>query len=361
MIINRKAMAVIICLIVIATSINAKGCNDKADVIVGNSSVSTDIIFTPYNLTAIIASQTQINILWIDNSSNETGFRIERSLNRNSGYELLATFEANVTFYEDKSISPGVDYYYRVCGFDDRQYSAYTNSVLCNTVPPIIIDPPPDTKDPWAPTALTYRIIPPPMLAPPRDGQNMPPFILQSSLLVSWSDNSDNENGFILESQAPGSEQWQTYAVVGPDTTSYWRFVDDETGFYLRVRAFNNNGYSLSSNIIGVFIPDPGVPVAPTSLAYQSLVVTLGEPIQFLLTIGWTDNSSNETGFVIEVLGDTGWWQFAEVGENTTSYSFSASYDLLYDFRIRAVNETGSSAPSNTISIWLPDLIQFGR
>jgi hypothetical protein len=45
----------------------------------GNGNITTTVVpIAPSNLTGIVASTTQINLQWTDNSTNETGFKIER-------------------------------------------------------------------------------------------------------------------------------------------------------------------------------------------------------------------------------------------------------------------------------------------
>src|SRR5206468_1196965 len=68
----------------------------------------------PSNLVATTASTTQINLTWLDNSNNETGFKIERSLDGSTGWTLLTTTAANATSYSNTGLQPGTQYFYRV-------------------------------------------------------------------------------------------------------------------------------------------------------------------------------------------------------------------------------------------------------
>ncbi|MBE9562319.1 MAG: fibronectin type III domain-containing protein, partial [Proteobacteria bacterium] len=62
----------------------------------------------PTNLTGSAVSQTQINLSWTDNSTSETGFKIERA------GSLIATTAADATSYSDSSLSCGTTYSYSV-------------------------------------------------------------------------------------------------------------------------------------------------------------------------------------------------------------------------------------------------------
>jgi len=58
----------------------------------------------PQTLLVMLVSSSQINLGWTDNSNNETGFKIERSLN-NSTYIEIATVTANVITYQNNGLS----------------------------------------------------------------------------------------------------------------------------------------------------------------------------------------------------------------------------------------------------------------
>jgi len=69
-----------------------------------------------------------IDLVWIDNSNNETGFRIERRKGTGS-YTTLATVGAGVTSYSDNDICPG-QFYYRVFAFNAAGDSAPSNEIM---------------------------------------------------------------------------------------------------------------------------------------------------------------------------------------------------------------------------------------
>ena len=58
---------------------------------------SIEIIpLAPSSLNAVQSSLTQINLSWTDNSTNETGFKIERKL-ANGTYQIIGTTNTNTT------------------------------------------------------------------------------------------------------------------------------------------------------------------------------------------------------------------------------------------------------------------------
>ena len=55
----------------------------------------------PTGLNAVQVSFTQINLSWTDNSTNETGFEIERKL-ANGTYQITGTTNTDITNFSTK-------------------------------------------------------------------------------------------------------------------------------------------------------------------------------------------------------------------------------------------------------------------
>jgi hypothetical protein len=97
---------------------------------------STKILSTPAapsNLQATTVSQTQINLSWTDNSTNESGFKIERSPNGTSSWTQIATVGANVTAYSNTGLTCNTTYYYRVRAYNAGGDSSYSNVANATT------------------------------------------------------------------------------------------------------------------------------------------------------------------------------------------------------------------------------------
>jgi fibronectin type 3 domain-containing protein len=91
----------------------------------------------PSNLQATPISSSQINLTWQDNSSDETGFKVERKTGSGS-YSQIATVGAGVTSYSNTYVSAGTTYYYRV-----RAYKGTLNSDYCEEASAMTLPPPP--------------------------------------------------------------------------------------------------------------------------------------------------------------------------------------------------------------------------
>ncbi len=73
------------------------------------------------------------------------------------------------------------------------------------------------------------------------------------------------------------------------------------------------------------------------------------------MTLNWTDNSSNETGFYIERApsGSSLFTRVGQVGANVKTFAQSGVASGTYLFRVQAFNTTtgGVSAYSNQVSV----------
>ena len=68
----------------------------------------------PSGLKATAVSNSRIDLTWKDNSNNETGFKIERTVSANIGFAQIAVTGANATSFSDTGLSPSTRFFYRV-------------------------------------------------------------------------------------------------------------------------------------------------------------------------------------------------------------------------------------------------------
>ena len=87
----------------------------------------------PSGLTATAVSQHQINLAWTDNSTNESGFKIERSPFSPGSWVQIATVGPGVTTYPDVGLASGTTYYYRVKAWNAAGDSSYSNEAHATT------------------------------------------------------------------------------------------------------------------------------------------------------------------------------------------------------------------------------------
>jgi hypothetical protein len=68
----------------------------------------------PSNLVAASAGSSSVHLAWNDNSSNETGFKIERKVGAAGTYAAVTTTAANATSWSDSGLTAGTIYFYRI-------------------------------------------------------------------------------------------------------------------------------------------------------------------------------------------------------------------------------------------------------
>ena len=111
----------------------------------GGASVTSDVSLTvpvlapasPTNATAFSSiSATSVSLSWIDNSENETGFRVDRSTAADFSTNLVvvAATAPGTTSLMDSSVAPETTYFYRVTATGAAGDSPPSNSASARTV-----------------------------------------------------------------------------------------------------------------------------------------------------------------------------------------------------------------------------------
>jgi C1A family cysteine protease/transcriptional regulator CtsR len=164
----------------------------------------------PSNLVAIPISSSRIDLSWQDNSSDETGFKIERKTGSGS-YSQIATVGAGVTSYSSTFLSAGTTYYYRV-----RAYKGTLNSDYCEEASATTLPPPPPAPTLKSPASASTV----PSLTPRLEwnaSSGAVSYGVQVSTSSSFATLLVNESGItnLYYDIAPGILKW--------NTTYYWR------------------------------------------------------------------------------------------------------------------------------------------
>lgn len=268
----------------------------------------------PSALEAAAVSSSEIQLTWEDNSDDETGFKIERRKPGGS-YVQIGEVGDDVTSYTCDGLSVNTKYNFRIRAYNGAGDSGYSNEAVATT-----LDISPD-----APSSLKAETL------------------SKSRIKITWQDNSDNELGFKIERRKSGGSYTQI-AEVDEGVTSYTNSgLQESTGYYYRVRAYNTQGDSPYSNEAGATTGD--LPDAPDDLELEVISSTS-------IRLTWEDNSDDETGFRIERRTSGGdYTQIGTVGKNVTTITNSGlKNDTKYYYRVRAYNTIGNSAYTDEVS-----------
>jgi hypothetical protein len=176
----------------------------------------------PAGLVATVLSATSIRLNWTDASSNETQFEIQRRVAPAGTFGAIATVGANVVTSTDSTASPGTSYEYRVAAKNAIGTSfSNTASAATNQVIPV------------AATGLTAVY-------------NWP----VRQFVLTWVDNSNNEQGFAPQFSYSGSAFSDLNNPVGANVTSYTSGANPPVGSWqFRIRAYNSAGSSYSTAV----------------------------------------------------------------------------------------------------------------
>lgn len=166
-----------------------------------------------------------------------------------------------------------------------------------------------------------------------------------TTFVLSWTDNSDDETNFIVEYSDSEDGPWTINATVDADDEEYTlaNLPAVWTTLYFRVTACNNAGFGYS-DVLAVDAENECTPVAPDAPTDLSAIINCDNHEQ--LTISWTDNSDNETGFIIEE-GESAegpWVELDTAAADATEKLCTVTPDeATYYLRVGAVNGAGTT------------------
>jgi hypothetical protein len=86
----------------------------------------------PTNLSANTVSTSEIDLAWIDTSSDETGFVVDRS-DDGVNYTSIASLEADTTTFSDSGLAANTTYSYQVAAVNDAGLSDYSATANATT------------------------------------------------------------------------------------------------------------------------------------------------------------------------------------------------------------------------------------
>jgi hypothetical protein len=185
-------------------------------------------------------------------------------------------------------------------------------------------------------------------LPPTRPANLRATSISESAISLAWDDLSAIEDGFIVERKTGSGGSWIQVTSLGAGVTSYTNSgLSEATGYYYRVKAYNNAGASAYSNELNVLT----TPAAPANLTAEAIN-------ERKVNLTWQDRSSGEEGFRVERKSGSGsWGTVATLAANVTTYSDTTVVETTtYTYRVFAFNASGDSPSSNEVSVTTPAL-----
>ena len=341
----------------------------------------------PSALSGYASSGAEIFISWTDNSTNESSFVIERSTD-GTNYTQIGSVPGNTTSYTDNAgLLVNTLYYYRVKAVNNTGSSTYVGtSIKTLNLSGAITD---ITDDGGTLTVLVENS----GGATANEGSQKLTDNNYSTKYLAFGNvpaggywtiykakYSYVVTGYTITTanDAAGRDP-KTWQFQGSNDSTNWNTLDTRTNIstptrgakykynfantvaytYYRLLVSEKNGSTDGvMTQIGeweIWGMNAAAPAVPTNLAITNTGFNT-------VSLSWTDNASNESGFQIERSEDN--IVFSAVGTaaaNTTTYTDQNLYGgTLYYYRIRSLSSTaGMSVPSNvasTTTLWDPNL-----
>ena len=187
---------------------------------------SSGDLYPPTNLIAAARGTMLVRLTWVDNSTNENLFAIERR-QENEEFLKIGIMDKNITSFADSlnGLVAGGEYYYRIKAYSNSD-SAWSNESFTQTY--------------W------YNI------ARPTNLQGI--YLGEGRIVLTWHDDDNTNTIFEIERKAEGVDQFMTIAVIPGDQNTY---LDEDLfsrqTYAYRIRSGDGVYYSDYSNIVTVF------------------------------------------------------------------------------------------------------------
>lgn len=205
---------------------------------------------------------------------------------------------------------------------------------------------------------------------------------------VTWTDNSKNETAFVIERRVGTTGTWSQRAVVKTEarvnmvaqadkttptgaatgTVTHEDITGNNTVYEYRVYAINTVGdtWDYSDPAFNNLPPGGGFPTV--TVDSRNLGTAVGDPVAAptnltgtlavknrktsTVNLSWTDNSTNETGFLIQRTNSDGTNLVnATVGPNITTFTQTVTSGVAYIYRVHAFSDTTQSDWSNALAL----------
>jgi fibronectin type 3 domain-containing protein len=261
----------------------------------------------PQNLSATNPSSTQVRLSWTGTNSSQAVL-VQRSLDGGLTWSNLATVSGSSTGYTD-TVQRNTLYSYRLRASTFTATSPFTGSVSLLTPPPEV-------------TGL-FRTA-----------------ISKDAAELRWNASS-GATGYVVEQSRESGPYEVIQQIPGGTVTTTIEGLETGTVYQYRVRATNAGGSSLATQLSGVLT----IPAAPTGLFAEQ-----GDGSTVLLQFTGTKGA---TSYIIERQTDgRPFARLVTLNAATTTYTdVQVLIGESYEYRVKAVNESGDSEYSALASV----------
>ncbi len=270
----------------------------------GHSNISNPVtrLFAPSKLNCVPVGLGRIDLSWVNPSGDDYNLKVERK--KESGiYSTLAILDRNISTYSDtNNIELETDYTYRITAYNSKSSSAQSPEYYIFTGPPL------------------------PAYSLSADMTSA------TKVVLNWTDDSDNELGFIIERKTDYGS-FSKLATVPANVTTYADgTLTIENTYTYRVIPYNPFGnaesYTNELPVSTSLLKDP-----PASLTASAVSTS-----EIKLSWIYSDSSSYSTA-IERKMGSSGSWEIVSVlPAGFTSYTdIALSANNEYCYRVKSV------------------------
>jgi len=282
-----------------------------------NSGIKTAARPVLSTMKAIGVSSSQINLNWECRYCNQKEYKIERKTGMDGTYSQIAAVGADKRKYSDTGLLEGTTYCYKIFF---NSYAKHFNISCAATLPA-------------APSELTAEVI------------------SESEIRISWTNNSNNADGFVIDRKVGDAKSYSRVAVLGRETADYSDAdLKEGENYCYRVSVYKSR---IENSSPAEDVCAETLIIRPPAPANLKAIISQGDKIY----LSWRDNSANEDGFIVERRAgvDNSFHRIKTVGANVTQCNVIAyPPGTGISFRIKAYNSSGESAYSNEARVVTP-------
>ena len=201
---------------------NASGSSALSNVVSATTSSNNTVnLVAPSGVSAQMLSANQVQVNWTDTSSGETGYLVQRSTDGTT-WSTVATLAANTsTATITATLNGGTNYLYRVLAVNGATNGPVSAAASINL-----------GANPTAPGSVTAAST------------------VAQTVNLTWTDLSNNNSSFRIQSRLNGSTTWLNAGSAGANITTFSQAnLTSGQAYQFQVGAVNPNGTTWSGTV----------------------------------------------------------------------------------------------------------------
>lgn len=230
--------------------------------------------YAPTNLTTVLASDAlgnnAIKVTWKDNSDDEWGFALERSIDSTFAKGIVrADLDSNTIAASSIPIEEGVTYFFRVNASNKFGLSNYSATSKIEVAVSAAPNAPYDLKG----TATSAEVS------------------------LKWGDDSNKETAFEIERSIDGTIFTKIGTTGRNEVTYSDKTVSEKTKYSYRVRATNTKGNSAYTNVL--VLTTPAKVSGSIDIVADEIFQVYPNPTADAVKVSVSENMLTDSGMII--------------------------------------------------------------